>query len=74
MTTTSREGCSTSRAATWTASLSDIASIVLQRKSERPGNAWHPKHSTYGLMQSAAMPALAARQGKRCKDKQPLPE
>lgn len=47
-------------------SLNDIARIVPQpqNKNERPGNSWHPKHATYGLMQSAAMPALVSRQGE----------
>lgn len=42
-----------------------IASTVPQSRNEWPGNAWHPKHSTYGLEQSLAMPTLAARQEKK---------
>lgn len=45
-------------------SLNDIARIVPQpqNENERPGNSWHPKHATYGLMQSAAMPPLVSSQ------------
>lgn len=57
------------RPATWTPSLGDIANIAPQRKNQRPGNAWHPKHSADGLVQSAAMPALAARQERERKKK-----
>lgn len=62
--TTSREDGSTSRAALWTTSLNDIPP---HSNNEWPGNVRNPKHSTYGLVQSSAMLATAARQKKRKK-------
>lgn len=59
--TISREDSSTSRAALWTESVTDIPP---HGNNEWPGNVRHPKHFTYGFVQSAAVPELAARQEK----------